>query len=248
VPNGLDSERASIAAPSRRPGDADAGNVVPFARRPGPAAPLAARLERSGLAIASHLFAAYDGTLPDSRSGAHAGTIIAILATLAAEHALQAVELNRRAPLDVTREGWITGGPADDLLIRNATSDERLALSVWDVVLANAWAADLSIPDLAAALARAEAMIGNRPYPPLTVATELRPKALLRSAAARHRAATAGLAAAEGLCMPGELALAHGAAVGRVIRHEAQPAGLLQLAAEVLIGAARLVPLPYALA
>lgn len=254
---GLNSEvgrptdaRAADAGPLRR----QSGDVVAFRRRldrPHPPAVLTIedRLARAGFAIAAHLFEAYEGT---KSTGAHPGTVVAVLATLAAESALQAVELNRRAPLDMTSDGWITGGPADHLLFRaeQPVWQRGHGLSVWDLVAEAARSTGVAadaMPDLALALARAEAHAGTRPYPVVTVASPHRPRALLRPAAARHRIECAGLAAAESLCTPAELALAYGAAIGQLISREAAPECLTQLAAEVLIGAARLAPLPYAL-
>ncbi len=212
------------------------------------------RLDRAGLAIASYLFAAYDGTDTASDTAeAHAGTMVAILATLAAEAALQAAEVFAREPLSTTRDGWVHGGPADGLLFRYGAAfagPRALGRSVWDLAADACRAVGVTPPsasDLERIVARAEANLGTKPCPILTAPTEFRPRALLRPAAARHRHETAALAAAEGLCSSAEIALAHGAAIAQVIRHEPDAGTLALLAAEGLIGAARLTPLPFAL-
>lgn len=212
------------------------------------------RLERAGLAIASHLFSAYDGTdADDEGSCAHAGTMVAILATLAAESALQAAEVAARVPLETTRDGWVQGGPADGLLFRQGhayAGSAAVGRSIWDCVVEGARSVGTSVPnasDLETMVARAEAHLGMKPCPILTVPVVFRPRALLRPAAARHRHETAALAAGEGLYASAEIALAYGAAIAQVIRHEPDAADLTRLAAETMIGAARLSPLPFAL-
>lgn len=236
------------------PVGAEVFSLASVRRNRQPVVSLEARLDRAGLSIASHLFAAYDGTdTAGDASDAHAGTMVALLATLAAEAALQAAEVSTREPLVTTRDGWVYGGPADGLLFRYGrefAGNHAHGLSVWDLVAGSARAVGAALPsisDLERIVARAEAHLGNKPCPILTAPSDFKPRTLLRPAAARHRHETAGLAAAEGLCSSAEIALAHGAAIAQVIRHEPDADILALLAAEALIGAARLAPLPFAL-
>jgi hypothetical protein len=204
------------------------------------------RLARAGLAIAAQVMNAYDGTDPTTPSSVHVPTVIGVLATLAAEAALQAATLNRRFEARVGPGGWVQGGPADGILFSAADDGVR---TIWQVIEAGAIDAGViatELPDLETVLAHAEAHVGSKPYPVLTVASTYRPKALLRAAAARLRHPVQGFAAEEGLCTPHEQALACGAAIAHVIRSEARPEVLCRLAAEVLLGAARLEPLPFA--
>jgi hypothetical protein len=205
------------------------------------------RLARAGLSIASHLFEAYhqDGR-PDVPTPAP--TVVGILGTLVAEHALAAIELEQRCGLETAAGGWIHGGPADGLLFRNGrkfAGEMASRFAVWDL-FGDVVTSEAAV-DLEAVVVRAEAHIGELPCPVLSVPASSRPQALVRSAAARHRHATAALAADEGLYTPCELALVHGAAIVTVIRHEPKLSMLAQLAAETMIGAARIRPLPYAL-
>ncbi len=227
---------------------ATTGHVVAF--KPNAARPAQQsfdqRLTRAGLAIASQVFNAYDGTDPSAASGVHVPTVISVLATLAAEAALQAATLNRRAESEIAPGGWVLGGPADGILFSSADDGVR---TIWQVIAAGSAAAGVAqadMPDMATVLAHAQANVGEKPYPVLTVASTFRPKALLRAAAARLRHPIHGFAADEGLCTPHEQALACGAAIANVIRNESRPEVLTRLAAEVLLGAARLAPLPFA--
>lgn len=236
------------------PFGAEVFNLANRRRNRQPTVTLDERLDRAGLAIASHLFSAYDGTdtTGDDALGAHAGTMVAILATLAAEAALQAAEVAAREPLATTRDGWVYGGPADGLLFRYGNEfagPNAVTRSVWDLVADAARGAGAAVPsasDLERIVARAEAHLGTKPCPILTAPADFRPRALLRPAAARHRHDTATIAAAEGLCASAEIALAHGAALAQVVRHEPDAGVLTLIAAETLIGAARLTPLPFA--
>jgi hypothetical protein len=224
------------------------GQVVAFRPKAGraPRQGFDERLVRAGLAIAAQVFNAYDGTDPDAPSSVHVPTVIGVLATLAAEAALQAAVVNRRAAADVAPGGWVLGGPADAILF--SAADDGVS-TVWQVIASGAVDAAVSaadMPDLDSILAHVEAHVGAKPYPVLTVASTFRPKALLRAAAARLRQLIQGFAADEGLCTPHEQALACGAAIAQVIRSEPRPEVLTRLAAEVLLGAARLAPLPFA--
>lgn len=248
VPVDDEALRASAAV------GAEVFNLASVRRYRQPVVSFEQRLDRAGLAIAAHLFAAYEGTGDSSEcTDAHAGTMVALLATLAAEAALQAAEVSAREPLSTTRDGWVHGGPADGLLFcygREFAGARALGRSVWDLVAEAARSVGVEVPgvtDLERIVARAEANLGTKPCPILTVPTAFKPRALLRPAAARHRHDTAALAAAEGLCASAEIALAHGAAIAQVIRHEPDADTLVLLAAETLIGAARLTPLPFAL-
>ena len=240
-------------APSstREPGQ-DLGQVIAFRPKHGrsspPRQPFEHRLARAGLAIAAHVVEHSAGTAPDGES-VHAGTVIGILATLAAEAGLQAASINRRASLDAAPGGWISGGAADAILF--AGSAHGGVTTVWDFIAAAAQESGVkstALPDLGAVLAHAEAHIGAKPFPVLTVAPAIRPRTIVRAAAARHRHAIHALAAAEGLCTAHEQALTLGAALAQVIRTEPEPALLAHLAAEMLVGAARLAPMPYAVA
>jgi hypothetical protein len=205
------------------------------------------RLQRAGFAVASELFTAYEGTDVTAGSQVHAPTVVAILATLAAEFAQAASAVNRRDSVRVTEAGWVLGGAADTILF--AAEQASGTTTVWQVVADAAIARGLTaseLPDMQAVVARAEAAIGDKPYPVLTVASSYRPKALLRAAAARHRLIAQAHAADEGLCSAHEQALVMGAAIGQIIRHEERPAPLTLLAAEAMIGGARLAPLPFA--
>ena len=226
----------------------ETGEVVAFrshrSRSTPPRQPFEHRLARAGLAIAAHLVEHSAGTAPDGES-VHPGTVVGILATLAAEAAVQAASVHRRAAIETAPGGWVLGGVADPILFTGMTG----AATVWDFVssaAAEVGVPEAAFPDLGAVLAHAEAHIGSKPYPVLTVATALRPRCILRAAAARHRHAIHAYAADEGLCTAHEQALALGAAIAQVIRTEDDPAGLAALAAEVLVGAARLAPMPYA--
>lgn len=232
--------------------NSETGQVVAFRRPQGrsspPRHPFEHRLARAGLAIAAHVVEACSGTAPDGAS-VHAGTVVGILATLAAEAGLQAASINRRANLEAAPGGWIRGGAADAILF--AGSGNGSVTTVWDFIAAAA--ADVrvapnALPDLGAVLAHAEAHIGAKPFPALTVAPAIRPRTIVRAAAARHRHVVHALAADEGLCTAHEQALALGAAIAQVIRTEPEPALLARLAAEMLVGAARLAPMPYAVA
>jgi hypothetical protein len=232
---------ANHAAPS--------GEVVAFrprGYRSEPRQSLDERLARAGFALATHIFTAYDGTDPSSDTQVHAGTAIGVLATLAAEFAHAAAAINRRAAVPVAAGGWLLGGAADPILY---AADDTGVRTVWHMVLIGALAAgvqDDALPDMHAVVAHAEATVGEKPYPVLTVASPLRPRALLRAAAARHRHEAQAIAAEEGLCAPHEQALVCGAAIAHIIKTESRAAPLTLLAAEVLIGAARLAPLPFA--
>ncbi len=246
----VDDETVRLAS---APG-AEVFNLANVRRKRAAAAPLDHRLERAGLAIASYLFSAYDGTDTDEDGPcAHAGTMVAILATLAAEAALQAAEVATRKPLDNTRDGWVQGGPADGLLFRfghEYAGSSAVGWSVWDCIVEGARSVGTAVPtasDLESLVARAEAHLGMKPCPILTVPVAFRPRSLLRPAAARHRHEAAALAAEAGLYASAEIALAYGAAIAQVIRHEPDADVLTRLAAETMIGAARLSPLPFAL-
>lgn len=228
------------------------GHVVAFRAKHGrtspPRQPFEHRLARAGLAIAAHVVDQCAGTAPDGQT-MHAGTVIGILATLAAEAGLQAASINRRASLEAAPGGWIVGGAADAILFAGA--EQGGVTTVWDFIAAAAQEAGVqpsALPDLGAVLAHAEANIGAKPFPVLTVAPSIRPRTIVRAAAARHRHAIHALAADEGLCTAHEQALTLGAAIAQVIRTEPQPALLAHLAAEMLVGAARLAPMPYAVA
>jgi hypothetical protein len=205
------------------------------------------RLQRAGFAVASELFTAYEGTDITAGSQVHAPTVVAILATLAAEFAQAASAVNRRDSVAVNEAGWVLGGAADVILF--AADKASGMATVWDVVEAAAISRGLNaseLPDMQAVAAHADATIGDKPYPVLTVASSYRPKALLRAAAARHRHIAQAHAADEGLCSAHEQALVMGAAIGQIIRHEERPAPLALLAAEAMTGGARLAPLPFA--
>lgn len=225
--------------------------LVAFRPVPGrstpPRQPFAHRLARAGLAIASHVVDSQSGTADDGHA-VHAGTVVAILATLAAEAGLAAAAVNRRVSLDVAPGGWVRGGVADTILFQGV--DNGSLTTVWDLVAASASEAGVpadAVPDLDAVLARAEAGVGTKPYPVLTVPPGARPRSIVRAAAARQRHAAHAYAADEGLCTPHEQALALGAAIAQVVRTEPDPAVLTQLAAEMLVGASRLAPMPFAL-
>ena len=241
----------STPAPALEPGR-EFGEVVAFRPKHGrtspPRQPFEHRLARAGLAITAHIVEHCTGTAPDGES-VHAGTVIGILSTLAAEAGLQAASVNRRASLDAAPGGWISGGAADAILC--AGSAQGGVTTVWDFVAAaarDAGVAPSALPDLTVVLAHAEAHIGSKPYPVLTSPPALRPRTIVRASAARHRHAVHALAAAEGLCTAHEHALALGAAMAQVIRTEPEAARLAYLAAEMLVGAARLAPMPYAAA
>jgi hypothetical protein len=226
------------------------GQVVSFRAARGrstpPRQPFEHRLARAGLAIAAHLIDACMGTTPDGEN-VHAGTVIGILATMAAEAGLQAASINRREALPAAVGGWINGGVADAILFKGVPQSG--VTTVWDFVAAAAdemGVPDSLLPNLDLVLARAEAHIGEKPYPVLTVPPAFRPRAVLRAAAARHRHTVHAFCADEALCTPHEQALALGAAIAQVIRTEDAPDVLATLAAEVLVGAARLAPMPYA--
>jgi hypothetical protein len=237
------SEPAAIAA-AAVPSPAAILPFRPGSRSTPPQTPFPHRLARAGLSIASHVHEACEGTAVGG-DGVHIGTLVGILATLAAEAALQAACDNRRVGLDVAPGGWVRGGIADPLLFQGTSGGA--VTTVWDLVITPAMDRAAPVfPDLDAVLAQAEAAVGERPYPLLTVSPDLKPRALLRATAARHRHAVLALAADEGLATAHEHALALGAALAHVVRAENGHAEVLQLAAEVLIGAARLAPIPYA--
>ncbi len=228
----------------------ETGQIVSFravrGRSTPPRQPFEHRLARAGLAIAAHVIEANAGTSPDGAS-VHTGTVVGILATLAAEAGLQAASVNRREAVPTAVGGWIYGGVADAILFKGMTQGG--VTTVWDFVAAAAvevGVPEAAFPDLDVVLGRAEAHMGEKPYPVLTVPPAHRPRAVLRAAAARHRHAIHAFCADEGLCTAHEQALALGAAIAQVIRTEEQPAILATLAAEVLVGAARLAPMPYA--
>lgn len=255
------NESVELEATPQRSAIVASGNVIALSsairRNRPPAVSLDQRLQRAGLAIATHLFNAYDGSIGLDGGDAttvHTGTIVGVLSTLAAENAQQAATVSSRTPLDVSDDGWVSGGPADGLLFGYGWAyrdGDGVSLTVWDLIATAAHAAGVAtsdLPDIAVIVARAEANFGSKPCPILTVAHDVRPRTLLRPAAARHRIETAGLAADEGLCMPAEQALAYGAAIAQVLLHEPNPTVHTHLAAEVLIGAARLSAMPYAMA
>lgn len=227
------------------------GEVVPFRRlaerSTRPQQTIEERLDRAGYAVAAQLFAAYEGTDVDADSQVHAPTVVAILATLAAEFAQAAAVVQRRDTNRIGASGWVAGGAADVVLY--AAADDCGFTTVWQMIVTAARDAGLAaddLPDIASVVAHVEATVGEKPFPVFTVASSLRPKALLRAAAARHRHTVQALAADEGLCSPHEQALVMGAAIGHVIRHEPRPAPLTLLAAEAMTGGARLAPLPFA--
>lgn len=227
------------------------GQVIAFRSASGrstpPRQPFEHRLARAGLAIAAHVFEASEGTAPDGHS-AHPGTVVGILATLAAEAGLQAASVNRREATRTAVGGWVHGGAADAILFNSREAHGGIT-TVWDFIETAAIEAGVAreaLPDLDAVLARAEAHIGAKPYPVLSVAPQHRPRAIVRAAAARHRNAVHAFCADEGLCTAHEHALALGAALAQVIRTEAEAEILVVLAAEMLVGAARLAPMPYA--
>lgn len=245
------SNRAIDGDPAPTP-TRETGHIVAFRPKHGRSTPARQpfehRLARAGLAIAAHVVAHCAGTAPDGES-VHAGTVIGILATLAAEAGLQAASINRRESLDAAPGGWLRGGAADAILF--AGSAHGGVTTVWDFIAAAALEARVdrgALPDLGAVLAHAEAHIGAKPFPVLTVAPAVRPRTIVRAAAARHRHAIHALAADEGLCTAHEQALCLGAAIAQVIRSEPDPSVLAHLAAEMLVGAARLAPMPYAVA
>ncbi len=228
----------------------ETGQVVAFRRVRGrstpPRQPFEHRLARAGLAIAAHVVEASSGTAPNG-DGVHAGTVVGILATLAAEAGLQAASVNRREAVQTAVGGWVYGGAADVILFQG--TQQGGITTVWDFIAAAAvevGVPDAALPDLDVVLARAEAHIGVKPYPVLTVPPAHRPRTVLRAAAARHRHVVHAFCADEGLCTAHEHALALGAAIAQVIRTEEAPGLLANLAAEVLVGAARLAPMPYA--
>lgn len=227
------------------------GDVVSFRRRATTSTPprlaFEERLRRAGFALAAELFLAYEGTDPTAETDVHAATVVGVLATLAAEFAQAAVALNRRTTAPVAAGGWVLGGEADTILY--ALDADTGVATVWQLIAAGATDAGLGrqdLPDLGTVLAHTEATIGEKPFPVVTVSSAFRPKALLRAAAARHRHLAQALAADEGLCTPHEQALVIGAAIGEIIRHDQRPAPLTLLAAEVMLGSARLTPLPFA--
>lgn len=165
------------------PFGAEVFNLANRRRNRQPTVTLDERLDRAGLAIASHLFG-HDGTdtTGDDGLGAHAGTMVAILATLAAEAALQAAEVAAREPLATTRDGWVYGGPADGLLFRYGNEfagPNAVTRSVWDLVAdAAARGAGAAVPsasDLERIVARAEAHLGTKPCPILTAPADFGP-------------------------------------------------------------------------
>lgn len=203
--------------------------------------PLDDRLDRAGFAIAT---AVIEASGADDAGDMHSPTVVGVLATLAAEAALAAAGLIRRDTITSTPGGWVTGGPADGILQTWSTDGSR---TVWDCVVAAARSSAGHVAaDFQTIIAHAEAHAGSKPYPVFSVPAAFRPRSLLRPAAARLRHAVHHLAADEGLCTPHEQALACGSAIGHVLRHEGPDPMLIRLAAEALIGAARLTPLPFA--
>jgi hypothetical protein len=208
-----------------------------------PERPIDVRLDRAGFAAAAHVVRA----LAEGEAGSvHPPTIIAVLATFAAENALRAAAVERRASLDQTPSGWIVGGPADAILFDCGHGGRT---TVWDLILSGALEAGLlpdTAPDMSSLVADAEAIAGVSPYPVYSVPPSHRPRGMPRAAAARLRHDLLRHAADEGLCTSYECALVGGAAIGNILRHDPAPAMLTHLAAQALISAARQVPLPFA--
>jgi hypothetical protein len=226
------------------------GEVVAFRpradRATAPRQSLDARLARAGFALATQLFNTYDGTDASHDTHVHVPTVIGVLGTLAAEFAQAAASVNRREAMPIATGGWVLGGAADAILF---SAEDAGCRTVWQMIVIGAMAAGMPLeatPDMNAIVAHAEATVGEKPYPVLTVASPYRPKALLRAAAARHRHMAQAVAADEGLCSAHEQALVAGAAIAQILKAEARPEPLTLLAAEVMIGAARLTPLPFA--
>lgn len=211
------------------------------------------RLVGAGRALTCYLCDAYQpvSAQVDQPVGSHEASVVAVMATLAAECALRAAETARRSPLEITDGGWVLGAWADGVLFANGetySESKGIAPTVLDLVAEALIDRDPTarLPDLDRAVARAESHMGTMPYPVLTVPVSHRPRVLLRPAAARHRGRIASIAAAEGFATPGEVALALGEAIGIMIRNSAEPGILAALATEVSIGSARLAPLPFA--
>lgn len=169
--------------------------------------------------------------------------MIGALAAMVGEFALRSQII--KAGLSVRPgHGWVHGSAADGLLFRDGRGyrgAKAIGLSVWDFIAPHCPANEH--PDLDAIVARTEAAIGGSPFPPLTIPNDQYPSEWSPNACVRHRQAVMTLALEHGESDPAGIAASLGIGIAVLVGHSNSPAIMAQLAAEVMIGTARMIPL-----
>jgi hypothetical protein len=195
--------------------------------------------KKAGSEILDALLIAYR----DER-GIHAETIIGAAAALAGDFALRGAIEDAGITLP-EKDSWVVGGVADPVLYGNEQPGNHTAWSVIRAVALRAGAAEADLPNMEAVVARTTAAVGGSPFPPLTLPSKHYPKEWSPNACPRFRPQMDAIAERNGLSKA-DMAGLFGVVIGILIEQTKEmlsPAIAATLAAEVMIGVARMAPL-----